>query len=88
MDSVYIKRLLIEAFFVGLCVVIFGSLTGFLISKSKLYPMPKLSDDCSLYNTYYIMEFTLFMTGVLIHLFCELVGINSWYVKNGAVLMK
>ena len=29
------------------------------------------------------LAFLLFLTGVSIHLFCEVSGVNKWYCKNG-----
>tara|TARA_B100001093_G_scaffold498221_1_gene546097 strand:- start:667 stop:921 length:255 start_codon:yes stop_codon:yes gene_type:complete len=82
----YYTKLLIEAICVGIAVVIIGSFTGFLITY--IYPMPNLPKKCSEYNKFFIMETTLFLTGFLVHLLCEFGGLNKWYTKNGAVLMK
>ena len=82
----YIKKLLIEATFVGVAIVILGSLIGFIVGK--YYPKVDLPPICSTYNKFFIMEFTLFLTGFLLHLICEFSGINLWYLKNGAVLLK
>ena len=84
----YYKKLIIEAIAVGILTIIIGSGVGYLISISKLYPMPSLPSECSTYNKYFIMETTLFFTGVFIHLFCEYFGINNWYLTNSAAAMK
>jgi len=34
------------------------------------------------------MEISLFLTGFLVHIFCEYSGINKWYCKNGMVSKK
>lgn len=54
-------KLLIEAFFVGILLVIIGK---FILGK-----------DIDIKK--------LFFTGVIVHLICEVVGLNKWYCKNG-----
>lgn len=68
--------LLKEAFVVGIITTVFGS----LISYSLKGMVP---EGCKDWNSNYIMEISLFVTGFLIHLFCEFSGINIWYCKNG-----
>ncbi len=77
-------QLIVEAFVVGVLVVIFGIIAGFITRKMYLTSFTTtLPDVCRDYNKYHIMEVTLFLTGFLLHLFCELSGINRWYVANG-----
>ena len=54
-------KLLSEAIFVGIVLVIVGKFT-----LGKNIDMKKL-----------------FFTGVLVHLICEVVGLNKWYCRNG-----
>ena len=84
----YITKLAIEAVVVGLLTVVVGSLVGGIISATSWYPRPVLPKECRNYNKFFVMEFTLFLTGVLIHLFCEFAGVNAWYSKNGAAALK
>lgn len=84
----YYKKLVIESIAVGILTIIIGSIVGYLISISKLYPMPSLPSECSNYNKFFIMEATLFFTGIFIHLFCEFMGINKWYLTNAAAGLK
>lgn len=72
-------QLFIEALVVGIAVVIFGTVASWfagLFFKTKLPPV------CEDWNKNYVMEIALFLTGVLTHLFFELVGANKWYCKN------
>lgn len=72
--------LLIEAIVVGILTVIFGNLAGFMVSPFLKVNLPHV---CSNWNQFYAMEISLFLTGFLLHLFCEATMINKWYCKNG-----
>jgi hypothetical protein len=73
-------QLIYEAVAVGIITVIFGNITGMLVGPFLKVSLPEI---CSTWNKFYTMEITLFLTGVLIHLFCEVSGINKWYCTNG-----
>lgn len=77
--------LLYEAFSVGVITVIFGNLVVLLIGNMFKVDLPK---ECKNWNKFYTMEISLFITGVLIHLFCEFSGINKWYCKNGFACLR
>lgn len=77
--------LIVEAVAVGVMTIIFGNIAGFLIGPLFKVDLPKV---CSTWNKFYTMEITLFVTGVLIHFFCEYTGINKWYCKNGFACMR
>jgi len=81
----YLIKLLIEAIFVGIGLIIMGSIVALLVGY--FYPKPILPKSCANYNKYYVMEFTLFLTGFLFHLLCEVSGFNSWYIVNSAAKM-
>ena len=70
----YFLNILGDCIWVGVLVVIFGLLVSFIISS-----LLDLKPDCKKLNKYHVMEITLFLTGVLIHLFCEFTGINYKY---------
>ena len=74
------SKLLIEAFFVGIAIVVMGTLVAgsfALFMKSDLPPV------CKDWNKNYVMELSLFFTGFVSHLLFEFVGLNKWYCKNG-----
>jgi hypothetical protein len=54
-------KVLIEAIFVGILLVVVGMFT---LKTKKIVP--------------------LFLTGALVHIICEIVGLNKWYCKNGS----
>jgi uncharacterized membrane protein YedE/YeeE len=78
-------RLLIEAICVGIITVIFGNIAGFIVAPVLKVDLPEI---CSTWNKFYTMEVSLFLTGFLIHLFCEFSGINKWYCKNGFACLR
>ena len=72
-------KLLIEAAAVGGVVVIVGiiicKVIGMLDKTTK--------SACENWSKNHVMELTLFLIGVTVHLVCEFTGINQWYCKNG-----
>ena len=70
------KTLLIEAIFVGILTVFVGILITFIIKNCTNTNVPK---NCRNHT----MEMNLFITGLCVHLICEMTGINKWYCKNG-----
>jgi hypothetical protein len=73
-------KLIIESIAVGIITVIIGTLSGLLIGRLFSSDLPKV---CKTWNKNHVMELSLFFTGVLVHIMCELLGINKWYCKNG-----
>ncbi len=57
-----LTKVLIEALFVGILLVVVGKFT--------------LGNNTDVKK--------LFITGVIVHIICEIVGLNKWYCKNGA----
>ena len=50
-------------FIFGLIIVIVGNIAGFIISN--LYLKVELPHECKNWNKYYVMELTLFVTGIV-----------------------
>ena len=71
----------LEALVVGIIVVVAGSLVSFLVGLLFKTDLPPVCKD---WNKNYVMEISLFFTGVFVHVFCELTGINKFYCLNGA----
>lgn len=72
-------KLIIEALFVGISIVISGTISSFIFSRFFKVELPPV---CKEWNKNYVMEITLFFTGVFLHLIFELIGLNKWYCKN------
>ena len=70
----------LEALVVGIIVIFIGNLSVYLVGKSFSVELPEI---CDTWNKYYTMEVSLFVTGFLTHVICELSGINKWYCGNG-----
>lgn len=73
------SQLLIEAFVVGLMVVVVGLIIHTILVKVK----PDLvGANCEGWNKHHIMEICLFLTGAATHLAAEFSGLNQWYVNQ------
>ena len=78
-------KLIVEAVIVGLIVVLIGTAVSFIAGKVFAVDLPP---TCKEWNKNYVMEISLFLTGVLTHLGFEFVGGNTWYCKNGVACKK
>lgn len=70
--------LLIEAIVVGIITVLVGQILSGFYAKNNDLP-----EICKSWNKNYVMEKSLFFTGFMTHLLCQVVGINKWYCTNG-----
>lgn len=70
-----------EAIFVGFLTVIVGTLISSLFKGN-------VPSKCRNWNKNHVMEWSLFITGFVIHMICEYSGINKWYCKNGCACSK
>ena len=78
-------KVLKEALFVGLLVVVGGTIVSKIIGGFFSTDLPPV---CKKWNKYHVMEISLFFTGVFVHVFCELAGLNKWYCKKGAACLR
>ena len=78
------SQLIYEAASVGAITILFGNVVSCVLDFVVLSPKLKMKlPISSSRDKFYEMGIVLFLTGVSIHLFCELMGINKWYCKNG-----
>lgn len=69
-------QVILEGIVVGVCLV----LVGYVVSYStKPYFKVSLPEICDSWNNKYVYEITLFMSGFLLHIIFELVGLNRYY---------
>lgn len=71
-------RVILEAIMVGIITLVVGLIVS---SVFVLLPRPK---DPKNWNQYHYMEMSLFFTGLLIHLGCEVTGLNRYYCQKGS----
>ena len=66
-----LTNLLLEALIIGIVTIILGLVIRYFIEL--------------LFKPHYLTTFILilFLTGFLIHIICQITGINKWYCKNG-----
>lgn len=72
--------LIVEAVAVGLGIVVVGTLVSWVVGRMMGTDLPPVCKD---WNKNYIMEISLFLTGVIGHFLFEFSGLNKWYCKNG-----
>jgi hypothetical protein len=74
------KQIIMEVFGVGIITLVIGTIISKIFQLLFKVDVPIM---CKEWNKYHIMEISLFMTGVFVHIICEVFGINKWYCKNG-----
>lgn len=74
------QALLVEALVVGVLVVVVGTVVGFFVGRVASVDLPAV---CKKWNKNHVMEISLFLTGFITHILCEVGGLNKWYCKNG-----
>lgn len=72
----YISKLLIEASFVGLSIVIFGTIISYIIAM--------MEDKNTKFLKNISMYIALFLIGFILHIIYDIAGLNRWYCKNCA----
>ena len=79
------KKLLYETICIGLIAALIGSLSIRIVLKfnkienNKSLNIEKMVKE---WNKNYILEISLFFTGILIHLIIEYIGLSKWYCEK------
>lgn len=78
------KELIINSLIIGLITSVLGSVILRLVitGYNKLENNESLEFILQKYKKNYIIEISLFFTGVLIHLMLEYFGFNQWYCNK------
>jgi len=76
-------RVLKEAVFIGLTVVMMGYVASMIVKPYFNIDLPEI---CKTWNKKHVMEWTLFMTGFLLHIIFEMMGINKSYASYRNIL--
>jgi nitric oxide reductase large subunit len=71
--------LLGEILMVGLATAV----VGFIVSTLFMYIFAN-NFSVKKYHFWWQVVLSYFVTGCLIHIICEVTGVNKWYCKNGA----
>tara|TARA_B100001758_G_scaffold247390_1_gene265033 strand:+ start:4456 stop:4710 length:255 start_codon:yes stop_codon:yes gene_type:complete len=78
------SQLIYEAISVGVITVLFGNVIACVLDFAVLSPKLKMKLPLrTSRDNFYQMGILLFLTGASIHIFCELMGINKWYCREG-----
>ena len=73
----YTKNIIVEGFAVGISVLLLGLVVRYIIAKFE-----NVSTNFIFKNRG--MWLSLFLTGFILHIGLDLIGLNSWYCKNCA----
>ena len=73
----YTKNIIVEGFVVGISVLLLGLVVRYIIAKFE-----NVSTNFIFKNRG--MWLSLFLTGFILHVGLDLIGLNSWYCKNCA----
>jgi|TARA_B110000977_G_scaffold154000_1_gene195662 hypothetical protein len=73
----YTKNIIVEGFAVGISVLLLGLVVRYIIAKFE-----NVSTNFIFKNRG--MWLSLFLTGFILHVGLDLIGLNSWYCKNCA----
>lgn len=78
-DRLLTLRFLTELVVVGFLTVLFGYVVMYLM---KMMHGVEVYAACNILSENYVMEKTLFLTGVVMYLVLEVVGVNRWQCIN------
>jgi O-antigen/teichoic acid export membrane protein len=65
-----------------LAVGVATAIIGFLVSTLLMYVFVK-DFSTKKYHFWWQVILSYFITGCLVHVLCQITGINKWYCKNG-----
>lgn len=80
------QQLITESVIVGIITSILGGLILKILSRvNSIESHDYIKSFIGKYKKTYIVEISLFLTGMLIHLLLEYIGLNKWYCEKKCV---
>jgi len=77
------QELILESIIIGIITSILGSVMVKILSRvNSVEDNEYLNNFVGKYNKTYIIEISMFFTGILIHLLLEYIGLNKWYCEK------
>lgn len=77
------QKIIFESIIVGIITSILGSIVIKTLTKvNSLDKNDYLNSFVGKYKKTYILEISMFFTGILIHLLLEYIGLNKWYCEK------
>jgi len=77
------NNIVYESFIVGIITSILGSLMIKILTKvNSIENHDYIGNFVKKYKKTYIIEISMFFTGILIHLLLEYIGLNKWYCEK------
>lgn len=81
--SYYMNKIILESLIIGVITLIIGNLVTNLLFKFKdVDDNESLDSTLVKYSNSYIFHIILFLTGVILHLLLEYVGLENWYCEK------
>lgn len=81
-NNMVTSRVLAEAVICAIALIVVVHIVSFLLSKTTTLK-PSLPEICATWNQNYVMEITLAISAILLHILFEYTGVNLAY-KQGA----
>ena len=79
-------KLIYETIIIGIITAILGHIIIRILSKYNKYDdNEKINNFLIKYNKGYILELSMFLTGIFVHLLVEYIGLNNWYCQKKCI---
>ena len=80
------EKIILESIIIGIITSILGSIVIKTLTKvNSIEKNDCLNSFIGKYKKTYMLELSLFFTGILIHLLLEYIGLNKWYCEKKCI---